>query len=190
MLYKFLRFLFGGIISLLYSVRVQGNRYLPPQGCVVAANHSHMLDPIFLVIAFKNEPIHFLAKKELFEFKPLAWLLKGVFVIPVDRQKTDFRAMKTGVDLLKDGGKLGIFPTGTRAAGADVKAGVGFFALKGGANVLPVSIVAKNGYKPFAGIDVIIHDTLVFASDLSKSRDTDVYTQVADSVMKVIESEL
>ena len=64
---------------------------MPDEGnVIIAANHKSNLDPIFLAAAIENRQVAAIAKKELFDIKPLAYILKKLNVIPINREKTRY----------------------------------------------------------------------------------------------------
>jgi 1-acyl-sn-glycerol-3-phosphate acyltransferase len=65
--------------------------------------------------------------------------------LPVRRYRIDPGPVRYGLDLLRAGGLLGMFPEGSRGAGltGPVRPGVGYFAVKTGAPVLPVAVLGS-----------------------------------------------
>lgn len=110
---------------------------------MLAINHLSMLDPI-IVGALIPRPIHFMAKRELFEYPLLGWLLPRVYAFPVRRGQADREALTHALAVLRSGGMVGIFPEGTRSDRArllELQGGTAFLALKSGAPVVPIAIV-------------------------------------------------
>jgi len=112
-LYKFGRFILGPIFKLYYHPTIIGEYNIPKKGSIViAGNHKHLYDQCLTIIATKRG-IHYMAKKEYFDGK-FAWFFKGTGCISVDRSKKDPEAKDKALEVLKDGGAIGIFPEGTR----------------------------------------------------------------------------
>ena len=132
------------IYSLLYPVDVQGLENVPEQGgALLCANHCSNRDPFYLAIRVRNRYLHFMAKIELFRFKPLAMLMNGLLAFPVDRGHNDLNAVRTSLKLLADGHILGVFPQGTRSkdnSPTPMLNGVSMIALRAGKPVVPVYI--------------------------------------------------
>jgi len=149
LLYRFVRRLVKIIGHILYRFRVTGREHIPQTGAVIlCCNHIHVLDCLLLVIFVKRQ-IFFMGKMELFKNPILGALLKRVGAFPVDRGTTDLKAYRHTMEVLKDGKALGIFSQGTRTQEFDnVKGGVGVFALKSGAPIVPVGI--KGTYRLFS----------------------------------------
>ncbi|MBQ6374189.1 MAG: 1-acyl-sn-glycerol-3-phosphate acyltransferase [Clostridia bacterium] len=144
---RFYHFMCGVIrpyYSLVYPVRIEGLENLPPEGaCIVCANHLHARDPIYLAVRIRRRMLHFMAKAELFKWKPLAAILKGLEAFPVDRGHNDLNAVRTALKLLSDGHVLGVFPQGTRSRTNErlpMLSGISLIALRAGKPVIPVFI--------------------------------------------------
>ncbi|MBM0046376.1 lysophospholipid acyltransferase family protein [Anaerococcus sp. DFU013_CI05] len=160
MFYRIIRIIAKIFIWPLYRVHVVGYENIPADNYILCANHKSGFDPIFLVIAFPPQ-IKFMAKKELFENKFFAWLLKGLGVFPVDRKGRDLASLKNSISLLKEGKTLGIFPEGTRTKNIsreNMKDGVAYIALKAKKDILPVEIVST--YKPFRKTYIYINQPI------------------------------
>ncbi len=129
------------VCRLLARVEVTGLEHLPPTGPVVlAVNHRSLLDGVVLM-AEVGRPVCCLVKDEAFR-GPLRPLLLSSGQIPVIRRAVDPAPVRLGVDLLRAGGVLGVFPEGTRGAGTvrQAKPGVGYFALRSGGTVVPIAL--------------------------------------------------
>lgn len=100
------------LIKLLFHPKVIGLENIPKTGKIVlAGNHTKFLDPVMLVGVVKR-PIHFLAKKELFD-GVLCFLVKGMGCVPVNRKIHDKNALSSAIDYLNKDLCVGIFPEGT-----------------------------------------------------------------------------
>jgi glycerol-3-phosphate dehydrogenase (NAD(P)+) len=120
-----------------------GREHIPAQGPVIlASNHRSFLDP-FVIAVMARRPVYFVAKKELFINRPVAWLLASLGAFPIDRHGADEDAMATARAILERGDVVVIFPEGTRTrpgALGTPKRGVGRLALETGAPVVPVAV--------------------------------------------------
>ncbi len=193
MLYSIARFVLMVFVKIFFRVDVQGNNYIPSdKAYILACNHTSNFDVVVVMAKTKNRKIHFLAKKELFKNKIIAYLLEKAYTIPIDRQKNDMKALKRCLNVLKNNEVLGIFPQGTRVKQGqdeDAKLGIGMFAVTTNTPVIPVSIITQ-GYKPFSKIKIIYHEPynvpLQIVEDRDKTRKLDNYKKVADEVMNII----
>ncbi|WP_247615361.1 lysophospholipid acyltransferase family protein [Streptomyces tagetis] len=130
----------------LWRPRVLGAWRVPASGPLIfAVNHSHNIDgPMVMGVA--PRPTHFLVKKEAF-VGPLGSFLTGIGQVEVDRHSTDRTAIARALGVLDAGGVLGIFPEGTRGDGdfASLRAGLAYFAVRGGAPIVPVAVLGSSG---------------------------------------------
>jgi 1-acyl-sn-glycerol-3-phosphate acyltransferase len=133
------------IILLGCKLSVTGQENIPISGSVCfVSNHEGIFD-IVLALALFKRPFGFIAKKEL-SFIPLLnvwiWLLGGHFI---DRKnlKKALKTINKGVEHIKKGGAMIIFPEGTRSKGRglqDFKPGSFKLATQAGASIVPVAI--------------------------------------------------
>ncbi|WP_442819078.1 lysophospholipid acyltransferase family protein [Streptomyces sp. NBC_01235] len=129
----------------LWKPRVLGAWKVPASGPVIfAVNHSHNIDGP-MVIGVAPRPSHFLVKKEAF-VGPLDPFMTRIGQIKVDRETTDRKAITRALGVLENGGVLGIFPEGTRGEGdfAALRAGLAYFAVRGGAPIVPVAVLGSS----------------------------------------------
>ncbi|MBQ0829918.1 1-acyl-sn-glycerol-3-phosphate acyltransferase [Streptomyces sp. RG38] len=135
-----------GLMYGLWRPRVLGAWRVPASGPLIfAVNHSHNIDgPMVMGVA--PRPTHFLVKKEAF-VGPLGSFLTGIGQVEVDRHSTDRTAIARALGVLDAGGVLGIFPEGTRGDGdfASLRAGLAYFAVRGGAPIVPVAVLGSSG---------------------------------------------
>ena len=134
-----------GLMYGLWKPRVLGSWRVPAAGPVIlAVNHAHNIDgPMVMGVA--PRPTHFLIKKEAF-VGPLDPFLTGIGQVKVDRHSTDRTAIARALGVLERGGVLGIFPEGTRGEGdfASIRAGLAYFAVRGGAPIVPVAVLGSS----------------------------------------------
>lgn len=128
------------------DIKVYGVRNVPKSGgVIIASNHASYLDPPAIGASSRRMRMtHFMARDSLFRNPIMGWWLHQVGVIPLDRERGgDLKAMKTAIQLLKDGACVALFPEGTRSPDGNLqqpKPGVGFLVAKGEAPVVPVYI--------------------------------------------------
>ena len=127
-----------------FRMRRIGREHLPRRGpLLLASNHRSFLDP-FVIGTLVRRPVYYMAKRELFERRWLAWLLNGLGAFPVDRGAGDGAAMDTARAILARGDCVVVFPEGTRVRPGPLgkpRRGVGRLALETGVPVMPVAVI-------------------------------------------------
>jgi len=113
-LYYVGRAILGPIFKIYYSPKIIGKENIPKDGSIlIVGNHKHLYDQCLTVVATKRG-IHYMAKREYFDNKKVAWFFKGTGCISVDRSTKDDKAVELALSVLKDNGAIGLFPEGTR----------------------------------------------------------------------------
>lgn len=163
MLYCLARLVFRAYLRLLVRWRVDGIERVPAEGAViVCGNHYHWMDPVAVACALRR-PVHFMAKEELFRFRPFGALLRIAGAYPVRRGAADRSALKTTLELLAQGEVVGIFPEGTRSKTGELgkaEPGVGLFAHRARVAVLPFGIAGS--YRPFRSLSIVFGQPMRF----------------------------
>ncbi len=148
--YKVARLIAWPFVKAVLRYKVEGRDNIPDSPYFVVANHVAYRDPVCLGCAFK-QPIRFIAKSD-FEKKSLfAWVLKKLGVIFVNRNKADLGAIRAGIDAIKNGDNVGIFPQGTRVREKtepnQALGGITLMCSMAKAQILPVAL-DYGTYKP------------------------------------------
>jgi 1-acyl-sn-glycerol-3-phosphate acyltransferase len=103
------------VFSIFYRIEADRKEVLPDHGpAVILPKHQYWTDIPIVSLAF--EPLlHFVAKKELFEYPLIRHYLFLLGGIPVDRKESirTLKSFRTVISLLKAGEKVVIFPEGT-----------------------------------------------------------------------------
>jgi len=129
-------------------VRIEGDvDAIPRDGPVIlAANHISNADPV-LVGAFLTprlgRRIHWLGKKEMFEWPIVGYIARNGGIIPVDRGAADVEAFRVARRVLDAGNLLAVFPGGTRSPTGALQApkdGLSLLALRTNAMIVPIGI--------------------------------------------------
>lgn len=112
--YKFLRAILSPIYKFWYRPKIEGKENILEEGSIIlAGNHIHIMDQCNVIIATKRK-LHYMAKKEYFDNKKVAWFFKLAGCIPVDRSVKDNNATTKAMEVLENNLALGLFPEGTR----------------------------------------------------------------------------
>ena len=162
MIDRIIKGIFRPLILLTHPCTIVGKEKIPQDGKVIlVCNHLSNWDPILLLLK-QPRRIAFMAKAELFRFKPLGWFLRRVFgVFPVERGKGDSKALDTGVAAIESGDMMGIFPEGTRSRDGKLmrfKSGAALIAARTGASVLPCGIDRRS--KAFRRVTITVGDLI------------------------------
>lgn len=179
------------------EVEVIGEENIPTDGAVVfVANHQSNFD-IPLLLGYINKDKGFVAKAETKKLPVVGGYMK--FMNCVFMERTDPRAalksIKEGIEIVKSGHSLVIFPEGTRSVDGNLnefKSGSFKLALKSKAPIIPVTIngsinIMKKGsnkIKP-AKVKIIISKPV----DSLEYKSTESYL-LRDKVFEIIKSNL
>lgn len=186
--HRFICFTFGGIVRLIFRMRVIGRENEPEQGgFLVCSNHISAADPIIITAAMDHQ-VCFMGKKELFKIPFLSWLMRSLGGFPVDRKGGDVGAVKHSIRLLEDGKCVGMFPQGTRHPGEEPRAtsvrnGAAMIAYHANATVLPVFIYRKDHTpKLFRKTTVIIGKPVPFSAFAYDAEKKGEYARIAGEI--------
>lgn len=146
---KFVIPIVSAVSYLRFHLTIEGRENLPEGGCVVCANHSALFDAVLVPVALTNKVmLRAMAKKELFSVWGLRTLVTWLGGFPVDRKSADMAAIKTALGTVKAGGRLVIFPQGTRAdRTVPAKEGAVMVAVRSGAPIVPVYITENQHFR-------------------------------------------
>ena len=157
-LYTVVTRLYFFIARVFFFMRIEGRENVPQgQSVILMGNHKSALDPLTLAMCVPDRELHFMGKKELFENKFLRWAFTKMHGFPVDRGNMDMGAIRTAMNVIKNGDTLGIFPEGTRSKTGHMLpllGGASLLALKSGCAVVPVYIEGR--YRIFRPMRAIV----------------------------------
>ncbi len=121
---------------------------IPRAGPVIlAANHASNADPVVIgawLTPRLGRRIHWLGKKELFDWPVIGWMARNGGVHPVDRSRADLEAFRLAQRILEEGHLLMVFPEGMRSpdgALQPARDGLAMLALRTGAPIVPIAVV-------------------------------------------------
>lgn len=174
------------LAAVFFKLEIEGKSNIPSDGgYVVCSNHIHVLDPIAIGLAFDRE-MYYLAKKELFKNKLFSKVLVSLGGIPIDRERTDLKAIKQSLKVLKNDEILFVFPEGTRNKTGEYiepKQGVSVLAWKTKSKVVPVYIDAKKKYKLFSKIVVRIGEPIDYSDYFDQKPTGEDYKKMSNDIM-------
>lgn len=149
--YKLFRPILSPLFKWYYNPQIINKNIIPKNGPIlIVGNHKHLMDQCSVIISTKRV-IHYMAKKEYFDGNK-AWFFKAVGCIPVDREAHDGVAKNIALDVLKDGGAIGLFPEGTRNKTNDklllpFRFGTVSMAQKTNATIIPYAITGDYKFR-------------------------------------------
>ena len=177
---------------LVHPIRSIGRENIPEGGAVFCANHSALADPLMVCFAATLRwHIRPMAKIELSRVPLVGWLLGKAGVIYVDRGHADVKAVKEALTCLKAGGKMLVFPEGTRVHdGEDVsaKGGAALFATRTGVPIVPGCDLLKSPEEATAEAERIGCPVLIKARAGGGGRGIRKVERVEDAAKAFIEA--
>lgn len=170
---------------------------LPEEGpAVYVSNHQSYADILTMLNIIKHQA-GFIAKEELHKIPVFSkWILRirSLFIIRGDTRES-LKTISEGVNMIKDGYSLVIFPEGTRSRGkamADFKPGSLKLATKAKATIVPVTI--NGSYKMYeetgritknARIEVIVHEPINTA-DMDRKELAGLSDKLEETIRKAV----
>lgn len=152
MFYPYLRSL---VVFMLWIVNGNAHyhnrdKLLPEEeNYILVAPHRTWWDPVYMAFAARPKQFIFMAKKELFANRMIAWWLKMCGAFPIDRANPGQEAIRYPVNVLKKSQRsLVLFPSGSRHS-QDVKGGVAVIAKMAKVKIMPC---AYRGPMSFSGL--------------------------------------
>lgn len=113
---------------------------------IFVGNHLSILDVVFPAVT-THRPLHYMAKKSLFEKGLMKKFVTKCECIPVNRDGSDVRAVMLAMKYLKEGEHVVIFPEGTRNKSEDrflpFKSGAAAIAVKTQTPIVPMVQIKK-----------------------------------------------
>ena len=190
------------LFATYFRWRVYHPERVPLTGPVIlASNHASFLDPPLVGSGVKRD-INYMARKSLFRYPGVGWVLRAVQAVPVDRDGGGAAGLKAILDRLHAGGGIVLFPEGTRTKTGELqpaRSGVGLVVAKSDAPVVPVRVFNTfearwQRLKLLRPPRVIIKygRPLQFeklraeAKDCSKARLKEIYQEISDQIMAEI----
>ena len=126
------------------DLEVKGLENIPDEACVFIGNHTSILE-IPIMFYTIDRLVGFVAKKEMLKAPVIGTWLEKAHCIPLDREnpREAIKTINYGVELLKKGYSLAIFPEGTRSKDGNIgefKKGSLKLATKAKAPIVPIAI--------------------------------------------------
>jgi 1-acyl-sn-glycerol-3-phosphate acyltransferase len=141
-LYDAMRVALAPLADWYFSLRGEGQERLPAGPFILAANHSSMLDWLF-VARFVTRPVRFVLSREFFDQRGVTWVYRSLGVIPIRDGAIELSAVRQLLATLKRGEIVGVFPEGriTRdGALAPGEPGIIAMAARAGVPIVPAGV--------------------------------------------------
>ena len=190
---------FRSLYTVYFRWRVFNAERVPVTGGVIlAANHASFIDPP-LVGSALYRPINYMARETLFRYPGVGALLRSWNAVPVNRDGGGAAGLKAILDRLLAGGRIILFPEGTRTLDGKLqpaRSGVGLTVIKSVAPVVPVRVFGS--YEAYGRhmkiprprrVVVKFGKPMDFAALRAEAKTCDkarlkaIYQQVADEIM-------
>lgn len=140
--YRGVRAIMRLLFFLLTDYKVFGQENIPAAGpLILTTNHMSAVDLPAVMVAIPHQATAFAASKHRGGLRGL--ILRSFNVIFVRRGTPDRKALREALEVLKNGGVLGLAPEGTRSRTRALirgKSGAAFLALNSGATILPIGL--------------------------------------------------
>lgn len=193
-------FVLGPVVKLLFRPWVKGLDNVPAEGAaILASNHLSFSDSIFMPLMVPR-PVVFLAKSEYFTGTGIKGRLTAAFFrltnqLPMDRSggAASAQSLNAGMEVLRNGSLMGIYPEGTRSPDARLyrgKVGVARLALQARVPVIPVAMIGTDKVQPIGKrvpnirrIGMIFGEPLDFSRYYGMEDDRMVQRSVTDEIM-------
>jgi 1-acyl-sn-glycerol-3-phosphate acyltransferase len=183
--WRVLRATVGPLVWVLLRPRVVGRRNVPVDGpVIIVSNHESWWDIPALGWS-QPRSIRYMAKRELYGYVLLAWLMRLGGAFPVRRGEPDRDALRTVHETVEAGGTVGIFIQGHRQAELDgAKAGAGRCAVVEAVPVVPAAIRGTRGWRPGRRVRIAFGEPREY--ERGDRRPGEAYRETADELMAEI----
>lgn len=128
------------LLPLLFRLRIEGRYNFPENGpLIVVGNHTAVMEAVLMAV-FTPWQVELVGAGDIPQEKITEWVEGTYGYIPVNRGHFDRAALIEALDVLKQGGILGIFPEGGiwEPGLKRAQTGVAWLSYRGQAPVLPV----------------------------------------------------
>ena len=177
-------------------IRIENESLVPKGPVLFVANHQSYFDIPVLMVHLPYFAA-FVAKVELEKIPMLSWWMKKMGCLFMDRKdmRQSLNIILQGIDMLKEGKSLVIFPEGTRSTMGNIdafKPGSLKLAVKAGVPIVPVALV--NTYKVYeeknrinkTEISVVFHEP-IDVTTLSREDVNNLHNHVHATIKKTLE---
>lgn len=190
----------GPYLRTVFRPWVVGAEHIPERGpVIIAGNHLSVMDS-FLMPLVIDRRVYFLAKSDYFTGRGLKgrlvrWFFEAAGQLSIDRSggKASEASLATGLDVLRKGNVLGIYPEGTRSPDGKLyrgRTGVARMILEAQVPVVPCVMVDTEKLMPAGRIiprvgrlGVVFGEALDFSRYYGLDGDRFVLRSITDEIM-------
>ena len=167
-----------------------------PKNCILVSNHIRLMDFALYTMVFPSRTIRFLIAEVMFNKGRLfGWFLGAIGGIKVDRDSKSFDFVAHSLDVLDQGGAIGVFPQGrlpVKGQQFPFTTSTAFIAMRTDAPIVPV--YTDGNYGLFKRTGVVIGEPFYlqdFAKDgLSEKEQLAHLTNVLEEKVYALKEEL
>jgi 1-acyl-sn-glycerol-3-phosphate acyltransferase len=202
-MYWFLRaFVARPAMFAFFRLRVEGLSNIPKDGGVIlAGNHIAFIDSVFIPVVAPRRMTYLVGSNYMsgrsLPGRLLGWFLRNIGMVPIDRAggSAAKASLEKGLEVLRDGGVIGIYPEGSRSRDGLLhkgRTGVARLVLASGVPVVPMSIQGSDGVMaPGSKLPRRARVTVTFAPPLHFETTTGDYDatrlrEVTDEIMRAV----
>ena len=152
-MYRALKKVLPKVLGPYLHLQAEGLEHVPDSApFILASNHLSFIDSIVIPISVPR-PVYYLGKADYFDSWRTRWFFEGAGVVPIKRDGSGSgdAALETGVDILRSGDIVGIYPEGTRSPDGRLyrgKTGPVRMALAAGVSVVPCAVIGSERAQP------------------------------------------
>ena len=181
------------------NLTVVGKENIPDEPCVFVGNHQSNFD-IPVILSNTNRLTGAIAKKDMKKIPIMSYWMTQIHCVFMDREnpREALKSIAEGVENLKNGYSMIIFPEGTRSRSnnmGEFKKGSMRLATKAGVPIVPITICdtykameGNNGKVKKANAKLIIGKP-IYLDDMSKEEKADIAEIVQDIIQKNLDKE-
>ncbi|WP_434297942.1 lysophospholipid acyltransferase family protein [Clostridium sporogenes] len=178
-------------------INKKGLENVPDGPCLFVGNHQGLLD-VPVIVSSLDRYVGFVAKKEMLKLRILTYWMKEMKCVFMDRQnvRAAVKTINEGVENLKNGYSMLIFPEGTRSRGENLgefKKGSMKLGIKAGVPIVPMAIngtykvrEANGGKIKAADVDLIVCPP-IYPKELSKEEQNNLSETIKEIIQKELE---
>lgn len=152
----------NGVIRILYPPKLtwedkKFTKEILKKPCVVFSNHTSHVDGFYLTRLLGKYRVHTFVARDWYDKKKLNWLFRNLPYIPMNRQEMDTSWLSMGLEKIKDGCPVYIFPEGHISKTGEMdefKPGFLMMAKQAGIPVVPICIDGR--FRLFHKMHIII----------------------------------